>query len=106
MASSATRSSGPGRWLSGHFTVCLAVYDTRRGQAEGCEADKILGFYPPSAPPAMQSSIVGLAHAVTMFAGTFNKVGAAACAAPSSQRMTRRGHRGERRGGEGRYRRS
>ncbi|KIZ00575.1 hypothetical protein MNEG_7388 [Monoraphidium neglectum] len=75
MASSATRSSGPGRWLSGHFTVCLAVYDTRRGQAEGCEADKILGFYPPSAPPAMQSSIVGLAHAVTMFAGTFNKDG-------------------------------
>jgi hypothetical protein len=73
-SSAAARATGPGRWLAGHFSVCLAAYDTRRGQAEGQEADKVLGFYPPTAPPAMQSSIVGLAQAVTMFAGTFNKV--------------------------------
>lgn len=54
--------------------VVLAVYDTRRGQVEGREAEKILAFYPPTATAAMQSSIVGLAQALTMFAGTFNKV--------------------------------
>lgn len=54
--------------------VVLAVYDTRRGQQEGREAEKILAFYPPTAPAATQSSIVGLAQALTMFAGTFNKV--------------------------------
>lgn len=70
----APRAAGPGRWLAGHFNVALAVYDVRRGQAEGAEADKVLGFYPPAAPAAMQSSIVGLAQAVTVFAGTFNKV--------------------------------
>jgi hypothetical protein len=72
----AARTSGPGRWLSGHFSVCLAAFDARRGQAEGREAEKVLAFHPPSAPAAMQSSVVGLAQAVTMFAGTFNKVGA------------------------------
>jgi hypothetical protein len=70
----APRASGPGRWMSGHFSVCLAAYDTRRGQAEGREAEKLLAFFPPNAPPAMQSAVVGLAQAVTMFAGTFNKV--------------------------------
>ena len=53
---------------SGHGLV-LAVYDTRRGQQEGRESEKILAFYPPTAPPVMQSSIVGLAQALTMFAG-------------------------------------
>ncbi|WIA12591.1 hypothetical protein OEZ85_006248 [Tetradesmus obliquus] len=53
--------------------VVLAVYDARKGQAEGAEAEKVLAFWPPSASPAMQSSIVGLAQALTMFAGTFNK---------------------------------
>lgn len=57
----------------GHGVV-LAVYDTRRGQQEGREAEKILAFYPPTAQPATQSSIVGLAQALTVFAGTFNKV--------------------------------
>lgn len=54
--------------------IVLAVYDTRRGQQEGREAEKILAFYPPTAQAAMQSSIIGLAQALTMFAGTFNKV--------------------------------
>ncbi|WIA32755.1 hypothetical protein OEZ86_005939 [Tetradesmus obliquus] len=53
--------------------VVLAVYDARKGQSEGAEAEKVLAFWPPSASPAMQSSIVGLAQALTMFAGTFNK---------------------------------
>lgn len=51
------------------YGIMLAVYDTRRGQQEGREADKILAFYPPTAPAIMQSSIVGLAQALTMFAG-------------------------------------
>eukprot|EP00878_Enallax_costatus_P028030 GHUV01030231.1.p1 GENE.GHUV01030231.1~~GHUV01030231.1.p1 ORF type:complete len:118 (+),score=1.30 GHUV01030231.1:463-816(+) len=58
---------------SGHG-IALAVYDTRRGQQEGREVEKILAFYPPTTPAATQSSIVGLAQALTMFAGTFNKV--------------------------------
>ncbi|KAF6253480.1 hypothetical protein COO60DRAFT_416648 [Scenedesmus sp. NREL 46B-D3] len=53
--------------------LVLAVYDTRRGQVEGREAEKMLAFHPPAASPSMQSSIVGLAQALTMFAGTFNK---------------------------------
>ena len=61
------------KFFKGQFSVCLAYYDTRRGQAEGQEADKILGFFPPTAPATMQSSIVGLSQALTMFAGTFNK---------------------------------
>ncbi|KAF8067153.1 Cysteine synthase [Scenedesmus sp. PABB004] len=60
-------------FFRGGAGVALAVYDTRRGGAEGREAEKVLGFYPPAAPGAMQSSIVGLAQALTMFAGTFNK---------------------------------
>jgi len=63
--------------------VVLAVYDTRRGQIEGREAEKILAFYPPTAAAAMQSSIVGLAQALTMFAGTFNKVLLQQCTFPS-----------------------
>lgn len=51
------------------YGIVLAVYDTRRGQQEGREAEKILAFYPPTAPGMMQSSIVGLAQALTMFAG-------------------------------------
>jgi hypothetical protein len=51
------------------YGIVLAVYDTRRGQQEGREAEKILAFYPPTAPGIMQSSIVGLAQALTMFAG-------------------------------------
>jgi hypothetical protein len=61
------------KFLRGHFSVCLAYYDTRRGHAEGQEADKILGFFPPTASATMQSSVVGLSQALTMFAGTFNK---------------------------------
>jgi len=52
------------------------VFDTRRGQAEGWEGDKILGFYPPRMHPNNQNSVVGLAQALTVFGGTFNQVGA------------------------------
>lgn len=75
--SGAARLPPPGRWLAGHFSVCLAAYDARRGNAEGAEADKVLAFYPVTAPPPMQSSLVGLAQAATMFAGTFNKASGA-----------------------------
>ena len=70
MASSPSPRAG--RWLAGHFNVCLAVYDARRGAAEGREMDKLLGFYPPTAPPSMQCGVCGLAQAATVFAGTFN----------------------------------
>jgi hypothetical protein len=53
-------------------------------QVEGREGEKILAFYPPASPPSMQSSIVGLAQALTMFAGTFNKV--CLCFVPLSKR--------------------
>eukprot|EP00879_Flechtneria_rotunda_P018295 GHRR01019192.1.p1 GENE.GHRR01019192.1~~GHRR01019192.1.p1 ORF type:complete len:362 (+),score=110.98 GHRR01019192.1:152-1237(+) len=65
---SATRS-----FLKAGHGIVLAVYDTKRGQVEGQESEKILAFHPATAPATVQSSIVGLAQALTMFAGTFNK---------------------------------
>lgn len=66
--------ASPGsKFLRSNFGVCLVYYDTRRGQAEGQEADKVLAFYPPTTPATTQSSLVGLSQALTMFAGTFNK---------------------------------
>lgn len=59
----------------GNIQLCLAVYDTRRGQTEGSESDKVLGFYPPRTHAHAQNSIVGLAQAVTVFSSTFNQVG-------------------------------
>ncbi|EFJ43026.1 hypothetical protein VOLCADRAFT_96769 [Volvox carteri f. nagariensis] len=49
------------------------VYDTRRGQCEGEEADKLLSFFPTIAPIHVRTSIVGLAQAVSSFAATLNQ---------------------------------
>lgn len=68
-------AAGPKFFKGGLSQLCIAVYDTRRGQVEGHEGDKILGFYPPTTSPNVQSSVVGLAQALTMFASTFNQVG-------------------------------
>jgi hypothetical protein len=68
MAGSSSNAATKAFFKSG-YGIVLAVYDTRRGQQEGRESEKILAFYPPTAPNVMQSSIVGLAQALTMFAG-------------------------------------
>lgn len=70
MAGSSSNAATKAFFKSG-YGIVLAVYDTRRGQQEGREAEKILAFYPPTAPNVMQSSIVGLAQALTMFAGVY-----------------------------------
>lgn len=72
-------SSNISKFFRRNFSVCLAVYDTRRGHAEGHEAEKVLGFYPPTASANIQSNIVGLAQALTVFGGTFNKVTCTYC---------------------------
>ncbi len=72
------------------FDVCIGIYDKRRGQMEGRESDKVLAFHPPSTPEAQQSSVVGLAQALTMFAGTFSKVTITAISIASSCNRTTR----------------
>lgn len=52
----------------------LCVYDSRRGKAEGDEADKILAYYPPDVSTNEQASTVGLAQAVSAFAAIFSQV--------------------------------
>ncbi|GIL67857.1 hypothetical protein Vafri_21149, partial [Volvox africanus] len=55
--------------------LTFAVYDTRRGLCEGEEAEKVLSFFPTIAPINVRTSIVGLAQAVTSFAGTLSQDG-------------------------------
>lgn len=69
MAGSSSSNAATKAFFKSGYGIMLAVYDTRRGQQDGREAEKILAFYPPTAPDVMQSSIVGLAQALTMFAG-------------------------------------
>jgi hypothetical protein len=58
--------------------LVLAVFDTRRGQYEGEEHDKLLGFSPTSAPVHVRVSLVGLAQAVCSFADSLAQVRPAA----------------------------
>ncbi|GLC72459.1 hypothetical protein PLESTF_001250000 [Pleodorina starrii] len=55
--------------------LVFAVYDVRRGQCEGEEAEKLLSFFPTIAPIHVRTSIVGLAQAVTSFAATLTQDG-------------------------------
>ena len=48
-------------------TFQLLVFDARRGNEEGHEADKILGFYPPSSPRDGQIAIAGLLQGLLTF---------------------------------------
>jgi First Longin domain of INTU, CCZ1 and HPS4 len=73
MAGRGGGSSAMHAFFAGGQRVVLAVYDTRRGQVEGHETDRVLAFRPADAAPGVQAGIVGLAQALTMFGGTFNK---------------------------------
>ncbi|KAG2497833.1 hypothetical protein HYH03_004103 [Edaphochlamys debaryana] len=55
--------------------LTFALYDTRRGQCEGEEHEKLLSFFPTIAPVHVRTSIVGLAQAVASFADTLTQEG-------------------------------
>lgn len=57
-----------------NFNLCLTIFDTRRGQCEGEEHEKLLSFFPTTAPVHVRTSIVGLAQAVASFATTLTEV--------------------------------
>lgn len=50
------------------------VFDLRRGQREGDEADKILGFYPTHLDTNAQTGVVGFAEAANTFFSNFSEV--------------------------------
>ena len=52
----------------------LCVFDERRGEQEGQEQDKLLGYYPAQVPLQEQGSVVGLAQALLTFTNTFQPV--------------------------------
>ena len=56
--------------------VQLCVFDTRRGRAEGQEADKVLAYYPADVPADEQANVVGLVQAVSAFSAIFSQVAA------------------------------
>lgn len=47
--------------------IQLCVFDSRRGQHEGQELDKILFFYPPDCPYSVQLSVIGLSGGMITF---------------------------------------
>lgn len=59
-----------------HFKCAISVFDSRRGQHEGHEHEKVLGFFPTSAALPIRTSIVGLAQALTSFTDSFSKASA------------------------------
>lgn len=50
------------------------MFDIRRGQREGDEADKILAFHPSAVNLNLQKGFVGFAEAAIAFSSTFSKV--------------------------------
>ena len=52
----------------------LCLFDDRRGQTEGEEADKILGFYPSNTPADKQAAMVGFTQALVAFTSMFDQV--------------------------------
>ncbi|PRW57442.1 Transmembrane 9 superfamily member 4 isoform B [Chlorella sorokiniana] len=57
--------------MSGGPELQLLVFDTRRGNAEGREQDKLLAFFPPALPPVQQSGLAGLLHGLLLFTANF-----------------------------------
>ncbi len=57
--------------MSGGPELQLLVFDTRRGNVEGQEQDKLLAFFPPDVPPVQQSGLVGLLHGLLLFTANF-----------------------------------
>ena len=52
----------------------LCLLDTRRGQQEGHEADKVLAFYPDATAADDRASVVGLFLATNAFCSIFSQV--------------------------------
>lgn len=52
----------------------LCILDTRRGQQEGQEAEKVLAFYPKATPADDKASVVGLFLATNAFCSIFSQV--------------------------------
>ncbi|KAK9828403.1 hypothetical protein WJX81_004639 [Elliptochloris bilobata] len=50
----------------------LCIFDDRRGQEEGHEADKVLAFFPPDTRPNDQAAAVGLVQAMLAFSSIFS----------------------------------
>lgn len=57
--------------MSGGLELQLLVFDTRRGNAEGQEQDKLLACFPPGLPPVQQSGLAGLLHGLLLFTANF-----------------------------------
>ncbi len=55
------------------MTFQLLVFDSRRGNNEGEEENKVLGFYPDSAPLRERVSLAGLLQGLHMFSGSFGR---------------------------------
>lgn len=53
--------------------ICL--FDDRRGEVEGEESDKLLGYYPTQVSAQAQTAFVGLVQAIVTFCRTFQDVG-------------------------------
>lgn len=54
----------------------LCLFDARRGDREGEEHDKLLGYFPADVPTIEQCRTVGLVQASQTFLKTFDGVGA------------------------------
>lgn len=52
----------------------LLCFDKRRGNAEGVEADKLLGFHPAQTPPGEQCGLAGLLQGLLLFSSNFGPV--------------------------------
>ena len=83
--------------MSGGPELQLLVFDTRRGNAEGREQDKLLAFFPPSVPPVQQSGLAGLLHGLLLFTANFTGTpvgaelaGSRACALQIERSMSTR----------------
>eukprot|EP00249_Psilotum_nudum_P023871 c29013_g2_i2 orf=3-830(-) len=50
----------------------LCIFDTRRGQEEGHELDKILFFFPAECPLPVQLSVIGLSEGLITFTTIFS----------------------------------
>ena len=51
----------------------ILVFDARRGNDEGQEPDKLLGFYPDSTPLEERMALAGLLQGLHMFSGSLRR---------------------------------
>ena len=54
--------------------VQLLVFDSRRGNLEGQEIQKILAFHPAETPEVEQITTAGLLHGLLLFSSNFCQV--------------------------------